>query len=58
MPLLGDCELAVSQGIPELDGAIARTRDNLTIIGREGNGQDIVVVTNKTLGGDTSRELP
>ena len=58
MPLFGDGELAVSQGIPELDSAIARAGNNLPIIGREGDGKDIVVVTNKALGGNTSGELP
>jgi len=33
--LLGDGELAVSEGVPELDGAVARTGDVLTVVGRE-----------------------
>ena len=58
MTLLGDSELAVSQGVPQLDGAIARSGDNLSVIGREGNGENIVGVSNKSAGGGTSGKLP
>ena len=58
MTLLGDGELAVSQSVPQLDGAIAGSGDNLSVIGREGNGENIVGVSNKSAGGSTGGKLP
>jgi hypothetical protein len=56
--LLGDGELAVSEGVPELDGAVARTGDDLSVVGREGNGENIVGVSDKASGGGTGGKLP
>jgi hypothetical protein len=56
--LLGDGELAVSQSVPQLDGAIAGSGNNLSVIGGEGNGENIVGVPNKSAGGGTGGELP
>ena len=49
---------AVAQGIPQLDGTVARARDDLSVIGREGDGEDIVVVTDEATSCCTGRELP
>ena len=35
MTLVGDGKLAVSQSVPELDCAVTRPRDDLTVVGRE-----------------------
>jgi hypothetical protein len=51
MTLVSDGELAVAESIPELDGAVARSRDDLTVVGREGDGEDIVGVADKRTGG-------
>jgi hypothetical protein len=58
VPLLGDSELAVTKSVPELDCSIAGSRDNLSVVGREGNGQNIVGVANKASGGGTGGKLP
>ena len=58
MTLVGDGEFAVTQSVPQFDGAIAGTRDDLTVIGREGDGQDIVGVADEAAGRHSSSELP
>jgi len=37
-------ELALTDGVPQLDGAIAGARDDLTVVLREGNRQDVLGV--------------
>ena len=56
--LVGDGELAVTEGVPELDGAVTRAGDNLAVVGREGNGEDIVVVANEGASGVAASKLP
>ena len=56
--LVGDGELAVTEGVPQLDGAVTRAGDNLAVVGREGNGEDIVGVANESASGVAGRELP
>lgn len=51
--LIGDCELAVSQGVPELDGPVAGAGNDLAVVGREGDGQNIVGVADEAAGGLT-----
>lgn len=56
--LVGDGVLAVTEGVPELDGSVARTRDDLTVVGGERDGKDVVGVADEAAGGDTGGELP
>jgi hypothetical protein len=56
--LLGDSELAVTKSVPELNCSIAGPGDNLSVVGREGNGQNIVGVANKASRGGTGGKLP
>lgn len=58
MSLVGDGELAVTEGVPELDGAISGSRDDLSVVGREGNGEDVVGVSDESAGGGTGSKLP
>ena len=58
MTLLGDGELAITEGVPELDGSVARARDNLSVVGGEGDGEDVVGVSNKSPGGGSRGKLP
>lgn len=58
MALVGDGELAVTKGIPQLDGTITGTRDDLAVVGREGDGQNVIGVANEAAGGGASGELP
>jgi len=56
--LVSDDVFAVSKSVPELDGSITRTRHDLTIVGREGDGENVVGVANKTAGSGAGGELP
>lgn len=56
--LLGDGELAVTEGVPQLDGAISGAGNNLSVVGGERDGKDIVGVANKATGGGSGGELP
>lgn len=58
MALVGDCVLAVTESVPELDCAVAGAGDDLTVVRREGDGEDVVGVADETAGGDTGGELP
>ena len=56
--LLLDGVLALGKGVPQLDGLVARSRNNLTIVRRESNTQDILGVIFETAGGLTSSQVP
>jgi hypothetical protein len=51
-------ELALTEGVPQLDGLVAGSRDDLTVVGREGNREDIVGVTDEATGGEAGVEVP
>jgi hypothetical protein len=51
--LLSDGELAVTKSVPQLDCAIARAGNDLSIVGGEGNGENIIGVSNESAGGGT-----
>jgi len=53
-----DSVLALSQGVPQLDGLVPGSGDNLTIVGGESDAQDIVVVVLETASGASSRQIP
>jgi hypothetical protein len=56
--IFGDVVLALTQGVPELDRLITRTRDDLTVISREADRQNIVGVTDETTSGGTVVQVP
>ena len=56
--VLLDVELALAEGVPELDRAVARARDDLTVVGRERDGEDVGLVTLELAGGKASVEVP
>jgi hypothetical protein len=56
--LIGDGELAVTEGVPQLDGAVTGTRDDLTVVGGERDGQDVVGVADEAAGGGAGGKLP
>ena len=56
--LLGDGELAITKGVPQLDGSVAGTRDDLAVVGGERDGEDIVGVTDKSSSGLAGAKLP
>jgi len=51
-------ELALSKGVPELDGLISGSRDDLTVVKGEGNRKNILLVTDKSSGGLSRTDLP
>lgn len=56
--LIGDGVLAVTEGVPELDGSVTGTGNNLAVVGRERDGENVAVVANESAGGGTGSELP
>lgn len=58
MSLVGDSELAVAESVPELDGTVAGTGDDLTVVGREGDGEDVIGVANEATSSLTSAQFP
>jgi hypothetical protein len=56
--LIFDGVLALSKSVPELDGSVSRSRDDLSVVSREGNTQNILGVSNKTSGGSTKVQIP
>jgi hypothetical protein len=58
MSLFCDGELAITESVPQLDCSIPRSRNNLSVIGGKGNGENIVGVSDESSSGSTSGELP
>ena len=58
MTFIGYGVLAIPESVPELYGPVARSRDNLAVVGGERNRKDIVVMAHKAAGGDASCQLP
>lgn len=58
MALVGDGVLAVTESVPELDRPVAGSGNDLSVIGGEGDGEDIVGVTNEAASGVSGGELP
>lgn len=56
--LVGDGELAVTESVPQLDGAVTGAGDDLAVVGGEGDGQDVVVVADEAAGGGAGGQLP
>lgn len=55
---LFDVILALSKGIPKLDGPVTRARDNLPVICAEADGKHVGGVSNKATGSQASVEIP
>jgi len=56
--ILLDVELALSESVPELDGSVSGTGNDLTVIGGEGDGENVRGVSNETTGGKSRVEVP
>ena len=56
--LLCDGVFAVAKRVPQLDCPVARTRDDLSVVGGEGNGEDVVGVADEAAGGGAGGQLP
>lgn len=58
MAVVGNVVLALAEGVPELDGPVSRAGDDLSVVGREGNREDVGGVANELLGGHAGVEVP
>lgn len=58
MAIILDIIFAFTEGVPELDRPVARSRDNLPVIGTEADGQNIGGVADKLTGSDTGVQVP
>jgi hypothetical protein len=56
--ILLDVVFALAEGVPELDGAVTRARDDLTVVRAEADGEDVGGVANKAAGGNAGVEVP
>ena len=56
--LVGDGVLAVTEGVPELDGSVTRTGNDLAVVGGEADGEDVVGVADESSSGGTGSKLP
>lgn len=56
--VLGDVELAVTQGVPQLDGAVTATRHNLAVVGAEADAHDITGVADKAPSSSAGVQVP
>lgn len=58
MTLVGNGKFAVAQCVPQFDRTIPRAGDDLTVVGGEGDGEDIVGVTDEAAGRHAGSEFP
>lgn len=58
MTIILDVILALSKGVPKFDRSITRTRDDLSVIRAEANGQDVGGVAHKSASGLASVQVP
>jgi len=56
--LLSEGELALSEGVPESDFAVRATRQDLSVVWGEGNGEDFLGVTGEETGGFSGADIP
>ena len=56
--ILLDVVLALAEGVPELDRPVTRARDDLPVVSREADGEDIGGVADEAAGRVASVEIP
>lgn len=49
---------AFSKSVPQLDGLVTRSRDDLSVVSGEGNRENVLGVSNKSSGGGSSIQVP
>jgi len=49
---------ALTEGVPQTNASITRTGNNLSVIGRESNAQNIVGVSSENFGGSSTGKVP
>ena len=50
--------LALTEGVPELDGLVAGSGDDLAVVDGEGDGDDVLLVADEAAGGEARGEVP
>jgi len=55
---LAEDVLLLTDGVPETGSAVAGAREDLTVVVREGNREDVLLVTDETAGGDALLKVP
>lgn len=50
--------LALAESVPQLDRPVTRGRDDLAIVDREGDGENILRMSDESTGGDSGGEVP
>ena len=58
MTILLDGELALTEGVPQLDGLVAGSRNDLTVVSGEGDRENIVGVADEAARGKAGVEVP
>lgn len=58
VPILLDGVLALAQRVPQLDGLVARARDNLAVVSREGDSEHVLLVRDEAAGGEARVNVP
>jgi hypothetical protein len=58
MSLFSDCEFTITESIPELDGFVSTTTDYLSVVGTEGDREDIIGMADETTSSLASVEIP
>lgn len=56
--IFADIHLALAEGVPQLDGTVAGAGNNLSVVGREGDGEDIGSMADEATGGETGVQIP
>jgi len=56
--LVSNGELALSESVPQLDGLSTRSRDDLTVVSRKGNRENVLGVSDEAAGGVSGGDLP
>jgi len=55
---LGDGEFALSEGVPQADGSVSGGRNDLSVVGGEGDAEDLFGVALETAGGGAGLKVP
>jgi len=58
MTLLSNRKLTIAQSVPEFNGLVSTSRNNLSVVSTEGDAEDIVCVADETAGGLASVQVP
>jgi len=56
--LLGDGEFALTKSVPQTDGTVSRSRNDLTVVGRESDAEDFFGVSLEAAGCGSGLEIP